>query len=170
MTLNLAPLDKSDVDEIVLAFKNIGWNKPKNIYESYLTEQLNKQRSVIIAKQNGQFCGYVTLKWTPDYLSFAEKNIPEIADLNVLPKYRNQGVGTALIKACEELVRERRLSVIGIGVGLTVDYGNAQKLYIRLGFIPDGNGIHYKTKPVKHAELVSVDDDLLLYLTKNLTP
>lgn len=168
MTVTLTSLNKSDIDEIVLAFKNIDWNKPKSIYENYLNDQSKGNRSVIVAKENDQFCGYVTLKWMSDYSSFAEQNIPEVADLNVLPKYRKQGIGKSLVDECERLARERDLSVIGIGVGLTADYGNAQRLYIRLGFIPDGNGLHYKGKLIKHSELVSADDDLLIYLTKVL--
>lgn len=55
MTITLAPLDKSDIDEIILAFKNIGWNKPRNIYERYLKDQLSSQRSVIVAKESDEF-------------------------------------------------------------------------------------------------------------------
>jgi len=168
--LTLSPLTQSDIDEITLAFKNIGWNKPKDIYETYLSEQLSDQRSVFIARQDGKFCGYVTVKWKSDYPQFTQKNIPEIVDLNVLPEFRKQGIGTFLIHTCENTAMERGYSVIGLGVGLTADYGNAQRLYVQLGFLPDGNGIHYKCKAVKYSESVSVDDDLILYFTKRLSP
>lgn len=102
----LAPLHKSDLDEIVLAFKQIGWHKPKSIYEDYLKEQSSGVRSVMIARDNGKFCGYVTIKWTSDYPPFIENNIPEVADLNVLPEYRKQGIGTKLIQACEQAAKE----------------------------------------------------------------
>lgn len=35
-----------------------------------------------------EFAGYVTLLWTSDYRPFAERQVPEVADLNVLPPYR----------------------------------------------------------------------------------
>lgn len=167
--LTLAPLHESDLDEIVLAFKQIGWHKPKSIYESYLDEQSSGVRSILIARNNGKFCGYVTIKWVSDYLPFAENNIPEIADLNVLPEHRKQGIGTKLIQTCEQAAKEKGRALIGLGVGLTADYGSAQRLYIHLGYVPDAKGIHYKCQAVKYSESVAVDDDLILYLTKNLS-
>lgn len=167
--LTMAPLQKSDLDEIVLAFKQIGWHKPKSIYETYLEEQSSGVRSALVARVNGKFCGYVTIKWITDYPLFAENNIPEIADLNVLPDYRKQGIGTKLIGAFEQAAKEQGRALIGLGVGLTADYGSAQRLYIHLGYIPDGKGVHYKCQAVKYSELVPVDDDLILYLIKNLT-
>ncbi|MBI5447470.1 MAG: GNAT family N-acetyltransferase [Gammaproteobacteria bacterium] len=166
--LILVPLSQPDLDEIALAFKQTGWHKPKSIYEAYLKEQLSGHRSVLIARDTGKFCGYVTLKWVSDYLFFSEKNIPEIADLNVLPQYQKKGIGTKLIQACEDLARERERKVIGLGVGLIADYGSAQRLYVHLGYVPDGRGLYYKNMAVKYAEKVMVDDDLVIYLTKIL--
>ena len=157
------------VDEIVFAFKAIGWDKPRSIYENYLSEQLNGKRSVLVAKFNDKFCGYVTLKWVSDYSFFCHNGIPEISDLNVLPDYRNQGIGTKLIEKCEAMVSEKEQPIIGIGVGLTADYGNAQKLYVHLGYIPDGFGLHYRNEPIHYNDKVLVDDDLILYLTKTLS-
>jgi len=168
--LILAPLHTSDLDEIVLAFKQIGWHKPKSIYEIYLEEQSSGVRSILVARDQGRFCGYVTIKWVSDYSQFSENNIPEISDLNVLPVYRKQRIGTKLIQACEKLAKEQGRALIGLGVGLTADYGCAQRLYIHLGYVPDGKGIHYKCQAVTYSELVPVDDDLILYLTKKLIP
>lgn len=166
--LTLTPLSQTDLDEIVLAFKQIGWHKPKSIYETYLKEQSSRRRSILIARDTGKFCGYVTLKWVSEYPSFAEKNIPEIADLNVLPQYQKKGIGTKLIRACEDLVKDQERALIGLGVGLTADYGNAQRLYIQLGYVPDGHGLHSKNIPAKYGEKINVDDDLVIYLTKIL--
>lgn len=166
MQPNLCPLEKNDFDEIVSAFNKIGWNKPKDIYEAYFKEQSDGIRSIILAKVNEKFCGYVTIKWKSDYDSFAQQNIPEISDLNVLPDYRNHGIGTALINACEMMAKERGYTDIGLGVGMTADYGNAQRLYVRLGYIPDKKGLHYKFNSLKYGNQVTVDDDLVLFFTK----
>lgn len=167
--ITFSPLAKSDIDEIVSAFTMIGWNKPHSIYEAYLLEQANVVRSVIVAKEDGQFCGYVTIKWKSDYNAFTKQNIPEIADLNVLPNYRNQGIGTALIYACESIVKERGYQKIGLGVGMTADYGNAQRLYVQLDYMPDGNGLHYKYNSLQYGNQTTVDDDLVLFFTKSLS-
>src|SRR2546423_1193251 len=106
MKMTLCQLGKKDFYEIVLSFVKIGWNKPKSIYEAYFQEQLDDVRTVILAKDNSKFCGYVTIKWKSNYDSFAEQNIPEISDLNVLPTYQKHGIGTALINECEAIAKK----------------------------------------------------------------
>lgn len=165
--ITFCPLQENDFDEIVSAFKMIGWNKPKDIYEVYFKEQSDNLRSVIVAKTNGKFCGYVTIKWKSDYDFFAQKNIPEISDLNVLPAYRKHGIGTALINVCEAMAKKRGYSRIGLGVGMTTDYGDAQRLYVHLGYIPDGKGLHYKCRPLTYGNQATIDDDLVLFFTKS---
>ncbi len=166
--LAISTLNDSDLDEIVSAFKNIGWNKPRSIYEAYLKEQNLNLRVILVLKFNGQFCGYVTIKWKSDYQPFSDNNIPEISDLNVLPDFRKKGFGTMLIKQCENTAKDRGYAQIGLGVGMTADYGSAQRLYVQLGYVPDGNGIHYKCTVANYSETVIVDDDLVLYLQKTV--
>jgi len=166
--IELVLLEDKDIDEIVSSFKKIGWNKPKSIYESYMKEQLHGIRSVIIAKENKKFCGYVTIKWNTDYPSFNQQKIPEISDLNVLPTFRKNGIGTALIKASENIAKEGGYKRIGLGVDMTADYGDAQRLYIHLGYAPDGHGLHYKNVPLNYGDQATVDDDLVIYLIKSI--
>jgi len=47
-------------------------------------------------------------------------------------------------------------------------YGAAQKLYIKLGYIPDGKGIVSHGRYPKFGDQVTVDDSLNLYFTKDL--
>lgn len=166
--LTLHAITAYDLDEIAAAFKLIGWNKPRSLYEEYLSQQSQGIRAVIVAREKGEFCGYVTIKWKSDYSGFNQKNIPEIVDLNVLPIYRNHGVGSALIAACEAMAAERKYVQIGLGVGMTVDYGNAQRLYVQLGYVPDGCGLHYKNNALNYGDHTVVDDDLVLYFIKEL--
>jgi GNAT superfamily N-acetyltransferase len=165
---NLQPLQNSDFDEIVTAFQQIGWDKPKSLFQQYFDEAQHGIRHVLIARDNKQFCGYVTLKWISDYAAFANQQVPEIVDLNVLPAFRRKGTGTMLVQACEQMAKERGATEIGLGVGLLADYGSAQRLYVRLGFMPDGHGLHYKAHAVQYAESVSADDDLVLYFKKSI--
>src|SRR5262245_44173947 len=166
--VNFTTLEASDIKEIVSAFNYIGWNKPSSIYEAYLAEQLKGNRTVFIAKKDNKFRGYITIKWSSTYPEFFKNNIPEIADLNVLPDCRSQGIGTKLIKQCENAAIEKGYSTIGIGVGLTADYGNAQKLYVKLGYVPDGCGLHYHNNLVTYNQKINVDDELILFFTKSL--
>jgi len=51
---------------------------------------------------------------------------------------------------------------------MTADYGSAQRLYVQLGYVPDGNGIHHKCTVANYSDTVIVDDDLVLYLQKTV--
>jgi len=163
--LAIAPLQPADVAEIAAAFAKLGWNKPAANYERYLDEAARGVRTTIVARWNGMFAGYVTVRWTPDYPPFREAGIPEVQDLNVLPAFRRRGIGSRLMDEAEALVGARSKTV-GIGVAFDPDYGPAQRLYVLRGYVPDARGGTSHGVPVKWGDTVSVDDDLVLYLTK----
>ncbi len=166
-------LQSSDIQPIAAAFAELGWDKPASQYEQYLSEQEAGQRVVLVAFSGLQnlpileFAGYVTLCRQSHYPPFREANIPEIVDFNVLPKFRRNGIGAALMDAAEN--RIARVSPwVGLGVGMTADYGSAQRMYAKRGYIPDGRGLFSGGKPVQYGQSVPVDDDLVLFFTKVL--
>jgi hypothetical protein len=67
------------------------------------------------------------------------------------------------------MAHQENHSQIGIGVGLYNGYGRAQKLYVGLGYVPDGGGATYKGKRVVPGDSYPVDDDLLIWLKKDLS-
>jgi ribosomal protein S18 acetylase RimI-like enzyme len=166
--LTIRPLEPTDITPIAAAFAELGWDKPVSQYEKYLLEQETGQRVVLVAFLNGEFAGYVTVVWRSQYPAFAIQNIPEIVDFNVLPKFRRQGIGAALMDEAESRIAARS-AVVGLGVGMTSDYGAAQRMYAKRGYIPDGHGLHSRGQPVQYGQSVPVDDDLVLYFTKSLT-
>jgi ribosomal protein S18 acetylase RimI-like enzyme len=160
-------LTKADIQPIATTFAALGWNKPASLYERYLTEQNAGERAVFVATTNGVFAGYVTVLWASTYAPFRALDIPEIVDFNVLPKFRRRGIGTQLMDEAESCIAERS-PIAGIGVGLTEDYGAAQILYHRRGYIPDGRGISWQGKPCQFGDQVTVDHGLILHFTKQL--
>jgi len=155
----------NDSDIISKAFLNQGWNKPISQYIQYLQETREGKRTILIAEYKGEFAGYVTILWESGYPPFSTHGIPEIADFNVLKKFQRQGIGNMLMKTAEQYVA-KHTGIVGIGVGLMSDYGAAQILYVKRGYIPDGLGIFYKGQHLKYGEQAQVDDDLVLYFTK----
>lgn len=149
------------------AFAQQGWHKPVSQYREYLRESAAGKRTILLAEVQGHFAGYVTTVWDSDYPPFREARIPEIVDLNVLRRYQRRGVATVLMEAAEQLIAQRS-PVVGIGVGLTADYGAAQILYARRGYVPDGRGIFGHGKQVDPGESVVIDDSVALYLVKQL--
>ena len=165
MTPLMRPFTAQDIAPIVRAFAVHNWPKPRELFEQYLMEQNTGDRLIWVTYRGEDIMGYVTLKWESAYASFRENKIPEIMDLNVLPPFRNRGVGSALIEIAEKAAFARG-DVVGLGVGLYEGYGSAHTLYIERGYRPDGLGITHNYKRVAHGESVPLDDDLVLWFKK----
>lgn len=161
--LEIRPLRNDDPPVIAAAFEELGWPKPESQYRRYLEEQSAGTRDVLVATVHDEYAGYVTVHWTSPYFA----TIPEIQDFNVLPELRRQGIGSALMDAAEAMVAER-FAVVGIGVGLYPDYGQAQRMYVRRGYLPDGRGLIYDGRQVPPMEMIRNDDDATLMFTKQL--
>ncbi|RYX83034.1 GNAT family N-acetyltransferase [bacterium] len=136
---SILAMKADDVGAVFEAFKS--WNKPHEQYVRYWRENEEGSRVTIVATDEAEtVIGYTNIVWTPEYAPFAEAGIPEINDMNVVGDWQKRGIGTALIKECEKMARHAGHKEMGIGFGLTADYGNAQRLYPKLGYIPDGRG------------------------------
>lgn len=166
--LTVAHLTEGDIVEIAAPFAAIGWNKPAEQYRRYLAQCQSGERSVLVARSDGTFAGYGTLVWQSDHAPFRNAAIPEIVDLNVLPRLQGGGIGSRLMDELERLAGERSRAV-GIGVGLTQDYGPAQRLYVLRGYVPDGRGGSAGGKQLQWGDTVLADDSLVLHLTKTLS-
>ena len=93
--------------------------------------------------------------------------IPEIQDLNVLPRFRRKGIASAMLDQAEAAAAERS-EVVAIGVGLHPGYNAAQVLYVKRGYVPDGLGVTYGVRFVEEGETLPFDDSLVLHFTKEL--
>lgn len=167
--ISIRTIQKNDIIKIVTDF-----NEPVGCeggFEKYINncfkQNETKERVTFIAFINNEVAGYVNILYKSYYPYFMEKNIPEINDLVVRLKYRRKGIGKMLIDECEKFA-SNRYDYIGLGVGLYKDYGSAQRLYTKNGYILDGNGLMYNNIEVKAGNDVVVDDDLLLYLYKKI--
>jgi hypothetical protein len=78
---------------------------------------------------------------------------------------KRSGVGSLLMNEAERRV-SLRADQVGLGVGLTWDYGAAQILYNQRGYVPDGRGLFQQGKYLNYGEQICIDDALVLYLTK----
>ena len=150
------------------SFKDTYLSDRFDLFKKYLKEHSEKNRYVLLACSDEKIVGYVTLKYVSDYENFARNHIPEIVDFNVVPRFRKRGIGRKLLKRIESVAKKSGYAQIGIGVGLSEDYGAAQRLYVKMNYIPDATGLHYDAKPVQKGTTVHVDDSLAVYLIKNL--
>jgi GNAT superfamily N-acetyltransferase len=166
--IEIRSLSTADPTTIAQAFAALGWpGKTVDQYRRYLDEQTAGTRAVFVALFAGDFAGYLTVRWTSTYEPFRATGIPEIQDLNVLPRFRRRRIAWTLMDAAEALIATRS-DVGGIGVGLYADYAAAHLMYLRRGYLPDGRGVAYRGTPVQPGASVRVDDDLVLMMTRHL--
>ena len=165
MNIKIKLLEAQEIQHITSAFANTVWRDITSLLERYLAEQDRGERVVLVAYLDKNLVGYVTIKWQSDYPPFAEKGIPEINDLRVLPAFRRRGLASALVDEAEKLIFEQS-PIAGIGVGMYADYGAAQCMYVLRGYVPDGLGLFYKGRHVRPGQEVQIDDDLILYFIK----
>ncbi len=166
-SIKVREMRDQDARVIARAFVAQGCDKPLSQYDGYYCDQSEGTRLILVAEVSGEFAGYLTVVWQSHYAPFRDAGIPEITDFNVLLAWRRIGIGTALMDEAERRVSGRS-RVVGIGVGLTSDYGAAQVLYAKRGYVPDGRGMYRYENQVRPGATVPADDDLVLHLTKEV--
>jgi GNAT superfamily N-acetyltransferase len=165
VVLVIRTLRSDDTDVLAEAFAN--WPKPRELFETYADRAATGDLDVLVAVADGRMAGFLIIEPHSSYPPFRAGNIPEIGDFNVLPHERGHGVGTALMDEAERRVAEGS-SVVGLGVGLYADYGAAQRMYVRRGYVPDGAGVVLDGVSVPPGTLIRLDDDPVLMFTKVL--
>ncbi len=142
--------------------------KLQGYFERCLERQGKDELAVYLMRFGKQVVGYALLNWQPKYRMFRTLGLSEIQDMNVLPDYRRRGFATQMIAHCEAVALAKGHKEIGIGVGLNRSFGAAQRLYVQLGYIPDGQGVNYDRKVMEVSEFRPNDDQLCLMMIKVL--
>lgn len=165
--LTIRNMKPEDAQAITDAEIEQGWQASIEKYEKRLEDQRTGKAISLVAEYSGKPVGYINIY--PDHTSgaFGGKGYPEIVDFGVLEKYRNQGIGTVLMYIAEQIA-STYADIVYLGVGLHSGYGSAQRMYVKRGYIPDGSGVWYQDKICKPYEECVNDDDLVLYLSKEL--
>lgn len=157
------------LDALIAADTTRSWRwASRRFWKACLSAQSQGMMAVATAHVGRELAGYGYLDWTSQYAPFRVEGIPEIKDLRVGERFRRQGVATAIVAFLEDTAAARGSRFVGMGVGLNADYGSAQRLYARLGYAPDGRGATYRHRPVRPRGFVRPNDDLLLWLVKDL--
>ena len=165
--ITIRDMRKSDAQIITDEEIAQGWNQTIDKYEMRLKDQADGHSVALVAEYKGQVAGYVNVYPDSQWGAFAGQGLPEIVDFGVLAKYRRRGIGSALMDAAEA-VAGKYADTVYLGVGMHHDYGSAQRMYVKRGYIPDGSGVWYGDSICPpYSECVN-DDGLILYLSKKL--
>ena len=166
LNITVRPMVESDCEAFTQGFAAQGWNKPLEQYQNYFREQQEGTRQVLVATWQGEAAGYTTLLPQATAGPFAGKGWPEVSDFNVLQKFQRRGIGGKIFDVAEDLARPK--GAICLGVGLYDGYGTAQRMYVKRGYVFDGSGLWYQEHPQEPGGPCVADDDLILYLSKQL--
>lgn len=135
---------------------------------TYLADHAEPDGASLIATDGADIIGYAAIVWQSNYAGFRSRGIPLVHQIAVAGPVRRQGVATLLMDAAEQLARDRGIATLGITVGLFDEYGPAQRLYGGRGYIPDGRGACRGHRLLSKGTQVVMDDDLIIWLTKDL--
>ena len=145
-----------------------GWHPDISVYEMRMKHEAEGKCVTLVAEYRGHPAGSVYVYMAPHDGPFKGKDWPEIHDFSVLKKYQRKGIGSRLMDAAERIAA-KYADTVCLGVGVCDSYGSAQRMYIKRGYVPDGSGVWYQGKQcVQYETDCTVDDDLILYLSKKL--
>ena len=95
------------------------------------------------------------------------QGLPSVVDLIVFESFRRKGIATKLMDKVEEKASTIN-NKIYLDVCMNSDYGPAQRLYIKRGYVPDGAGVYYEQRVLGLNEKCCNDDELTLCLVKKI--
>ncbi|MBO4864847.1 MAG: GNAT family N-acetyltransferase [Eubacterium sp.] len=165
--LKIRSMIPEDAKVLYDTYLSYGWHPQIKTYEDYYIEQEKGERLVFVAEYKGEVKGQCTLVLHPTEGPWGGKDYPEIVDLTVFSDIHCKGIGNKLLDVAES--EAAKLSdMVFLAVGLHSGYGPAQRIYSKRGYIPDGSGVWYQNKVLEPYTPCVNDDDLLLFLSKNL--
>ena len=145
-----------------------GWHPEIGDCLMRLKDQAEGKCITLTAVYQGHPAGSVYVYLNAKEGPFKGKGLPVIVDFSVLQKYQRKGIGNKLMDVAEQIAGQYADTVC-LGVGLCDAYGSAQRMYVKRGYIPDGSGVWYQDKQcVQYETVCTIDDDLILFLSKKL--
>jgi GNAT superfamily N-acetyltransferase len=163
--ITVRSLVEADVDALAAVFAD--WPKERELFVRYAALAASGAKDVVLALDEVSVVGYLTIDWTSHYPAFAAAGIPEVVDFNVIARARRHGVGARLMDEAERRIATRSTTA-GIGVGMYADYGSAQRMYVKRGYVPDGAGLVVDGVAPEPGSTIVLDDAPALMFTKHL--
>ncbi len=142
-----------------------GWQPTLQKHLLRLSDQQAGRAIVLVAEMERQPVGYLSVYPMAEIREGEHRC--ELVDFGVLERYRCRGIGSRLMDAAERIAA-RYTSTVWLAVGLHSGYGSAQRIYVKRGYLPDGTGAWYGGHPCTPYQPYNLDDDLVLWMSKQL--
>lgn len=137
--LTISPATLADIEQLTNSFPD--WGARQKHGERWQRQQ-SGAAIYLVARHNDQPVGHALLKWggatDPHVAQRLATACPDLEDLFVLGDWRNQGIGGDLLRVAEALVMRHGFDQLGLSV--SVENPDAQRLYERLGYRDAGFG------------------------------
>ena len=165
--LHIELIPPGQVDETIELFTQHVYEGNRDQARTHLVGHREGEADTFVAYAGRSLAGFLTIRWHSDYPGFRDHNIPLIQQLEVFPPFQHRGIASQLLERAERLIATRARQA-GIVVGLFDAYGPAQRLYAKRGYVPDGRGACRAQRPLELGEAVTIDHDLIIWMTKEL--
>jgi GNAT superfamily N-acetyltransferase len=127
--MEIRPATAADVDRLIAKFAEHPASQ-HHVRGRWETQQ-NDEGRYLIAHRDGEIVGQTMILRQSKYAEI--RATEDAAEINGLHAYvQHEGVGTALIRACEQIAADWSRPTIGLGVGH--DNPTARRLYEHLGY------------------------------------
>lgn len=164
--IDIRTMDYNDISKICRV-TNDESEETVQYFRNQLVNQEKQECIALLALYEGEIAGYVFLYYKCKWCGLGNCNIPGVVDLFVLEKFRKRGIATSLMDVVEGEAKKYSNKVY-LDVCLNSEYGPAQRLYIKRGYIPDGKGVYYEERVCETNADCKNDDELTLCLVKEL--
>ena len=168
MQLSFHVVQPDEINQVNQEVKLAFFSGDEATIDSHFEDHENGDSTTILGYEAGRLVGIVTIRWKSSYPSFRDLEIPLIQYIEIRFEDRGRGLGGQMLHGAEQEIALRS-PLAGLVVGISEEYGPAQRLYAKRGFVPDGRGVCRKFTPLKIGEHVTVDHDLLHWLVKDVS-
>jgi ribosomal protein S18 acetylase RimI-like enzyme len=165
--MNIKLCEEKDIELLEREIPSPGQSK---FHIGRLKLQKDGTASYLIAWHNEKPVGHLLVKWNGfgPVMPKGLKDIPELNSFEVAENSRGNGIGTSLIKAAEDLAKQKGIKTIG----LLVNHDNlkAKLLYERLGYHDSNTGTYVdEWEAIDDSGNKFIDSETCLAMIRNLT-
>ena len=129
--------ERADFDDLY-AIEEVCFQPPERFTRRYMRDLVaSSDTATWIAEERGRMAGFAIVEWAQQTAGV----IAYIATLEVLPEFRNRGIGAELLRRLEGSANAER----AVMIWLHVDAANTKaiRVYERMGYQNTGRADHY---------------------------
>ncbi|MFT5699960.1 MAG: ribosomal protein S18 acetylase RimI-like enzyme [Desulforhopalus sp.] len=115
-----------DVAELLALNINNAPKHPSFCTAEWIESDFDRGQEYFLSTENGISTGCVAFE-------HPESDTAYLNRLSVLPKFRNRGLGSALVKHIVDYAKEKRIK--NISIGIISEHNQLREWYLKLGFI-----------------------------------